>query len=53
MQSTLPCGNHTDHIHAERPRRLNPLLGVLGGVLYVVAALVLMQVLFRFWMGMW
>ena len=53
MQNTIPCGNHTDHMRAERQRKLNPMLGVLGGVLYVVAALALMQVLFRFWMGMW
>jgi hypothetical protein len=28
-------------------------LGVLGGVLYVVAALVVMQVAFLFWIGAW
>lgn len=28
-------------------------LGVLGGVLYIVAALAIMQVAFLFWIGMW
>jgi hypothetical protein len=28
-------------------------LGVLGGVLYIVAALVVMQVAFLFWIGAW
>jgi hypothetical protein len=36
-----------------RLRRWKPVLGVLGGVLYVVAALVVMQVAFHIWAGMW
>jgi hypothetical protein len=52
MQNTIPYG--TSHHHAtDRSRKLRPLFGVLGGIAYVVAALLLMQVVFRIWIGMW
>lgn len=37
----------------ERRRWTKPVLGVLGGVLYIAMALIVMQIAFRIWAGMW
>jgi hypothetical protein len=53
MQNTIPYETSHHHVDADHRRKIRPMLGVLGGIAYVVAALLLMQVVFRIWIGMW
>lgn len=57
MRNGITCdqmhGQVQDQRDANRHNWAKPVLGFVGGMLYVVMALAVMQVAFRIWAGMW
>jgi hypothetical protein len=57
MRNGITCDQLRDQVQdqrdATRHNWAKPVLGFVGGILYVVMALAVMQVAFRIWAGMW
>src|SRR5690606_15720428 len=53
IRNGINCDQVQDQRDATRHNWAKPVLGFVGGILYVVMALAVMQVAFRIWAGMW